>query len=231
MSREDFAGVGRRVLSALLGPEPTRTHYDEDQGQVVETVSSKLPRQPARWLEDLPSDGALFLYRYLAQRVAERGGTIEAAESIRHELQAGNIRVAALSTDGKTLRHLDPSRWRGADSAGLFWLAHDGRGSAPNLYVIDVPTQAQTGTGAARQTAKAGGDCQRWLADEMRKSPHKRPRQREDFYREAVERFSGLGKRAFDRAWSAAIADTGAHPWSASGRPRKIRSPETSSPD
>lgn len=231
MSRADFAGVRARVLNALLGPRLTRRRYDEDRGMVVEMVPSKLPRQPGRWIEDLPADGAVFLFRYLAWLLAERGGTVEAAEAIRRELQAGIIRVAALSADGKTLRLLDPSFWRGADSQALFWLAREKGAPAPNLYVIAVPAQAQTKTSAASQTAKAGSACLRWLADEMRKSPHQRPRQRGDFHREAVERFSGLSKRAFDRAWSASITEAGAHAWSASGRPRKIRSPETSAPD
>jgi hypothetical protein len=48
-----------------------------------------------------------------------------------------------LSADGETLRDIDRTRWRGEQSAVLFWTARDGRGSIPNLYVLPAPLQAE----------------------------------------------------------------------------------------
>lgn len=234
MSGDDFAGLGRKVLEALLGPVPTRVRYDEDRGRTVEAVPSRLPWQPKRWPEDL--DGAVFLYRDLARQLAEGASP----ESIRRNLQAGVTRVAVLSSGG-SLVEIAPARWRGEGSTMLFWHGREGRGSGPNLYVLTAAgpahgtdTKSDAGDEAvsarAPQTARAESDCRRWLTEHMQKSPRQRPKPRGHFEREALECFSGLSARAFARAWDAAIADAGAGAWSASGRPRKTPPPGTPAP-
>lgn len=234
MSGDDFVGVKRVVLEALLGPVPTRVRYDEDRGRIVKAVPSKLSRQPRRWPEDL--DGAIFLYRDFARRLAEG----ETPESIRRDLQAGVIRVAALSSGGRFVE-IAQARWRGEDCAMLFWHAQEGRGSVPNLYILtraglvpgtDTKSDAANKAVAPRvsQTAKAESDCRRWLTEQIQKSPHQRPKPRGDFRREALERFPGLSGRGFERAWDAAIESAGALLWRASGRPRKTLAPETPAP-
>jgi hypothetical protein len=71
-----------------------------------------------------------------------------------------------------------------------------------------------------RLTRGAETDCQAWLADLMCKS--ERPdRSKDRYYEEAKTRFS-VGRRAFDRAWTAAIDGTGAEAWRQPG-PRSGR--------
>jgi hypothetical protein len=67
----------------------------------------------------------------------------------------------------------------------------------------------------------AESQCREWLIAKMQKSPNKRPRNRDDFLADALERFSGLKPEHFKRAWPGAIAASGAQAWSHGGRPRK----------
>jgi hypothetical protein len=60
--------------------------------------------------------------------------------------------------------------------------------------------------------------CSAWLAEQMRKSPECSPRSKGEWLAEAREKFPGLSGRAFeDRAWPAAIRETGAK-WGQPGR-------------
>jgi hypothetical protein len=68
-----------------------------------------------------------------------------------------------------------------------------------------------------KTTAGAANQCRRWLADMMRKALNE-PRPKAAVAREAKEKFPGLGKRGFDRAWDAAVRETNAVKWRAPGR-------------
>lgn len=140
MRGDNFAGVGQRVLKALLGPIPTREAYDEDRGRIVRPMPCDLPRKPARWPEDLPTEGAVFLYRHLARLLAERGRTVEAANEIRRELQVGTIRVASLTAGGDP-RPVEAKRWLSEAGRVLLWDAGGPRGSGAALYVIAAPVE------------------------------------------------------------------------------------------
>ena len=54
-------------------------------------------------------------------------------------------------------------------------------------------------------TNDAEAACVKWLLEEIRKSPQKRPRTRAKFSKEAKQKFRRLGKRQFDRAWDKAV--------------------------
>jgi hypothetical protein len=62
--------------------------------------------------------------------------------------------------------------------------------------------------------------CRAWLEEEMRKSPHRSPKPRDHFLTEALQKFPGLSKRGFGKAWNAANTATGAK-WKRAGRPSK----------
>lgn len=72
-----------------------------------------------------------------------------------------------------------------------------------------------------RSTAAAETRCRRWLFDLM--SGGSQPDRPKSSYRiEAKTNFTGLGDRAFQRAWDSAIADTGNGNWKRPGpRPKK----------
>ena len=71
--------------------------------------------------------------------------------------------------------------------------------------------------------AGAGRKCQRWLVDEMNKSPKYRPKPKSEYRIEALAQFGGLSGRHFDTAWKQAIFETGAN-WSEPGRPSASKS-------
>jgi hypothetical protein len=73
-------------------------------------------------------------------------------------------------------------------------------------------------------TIKAESDCHSWLVDQIRSSPVSKPRSRESYWIAAKGKFPTLAKRQFMRTWQNAIAKTGAHGWSAPGRPKSNRS-------
>ncbi len=233
MTRRDFSDVGRGVVRSLLGKFPTRERYDEDRGRVVERLSSDLPWRPGSWADEL--EGAEFLYCYFARRLAE-GAT---REDIHRELQTGMVVVVAISATGAA-KEIAPERWRGQGRSMLLWFARDGHGHEPNLYVLEASgaksrpaDDARDGAAFAnvRQTAKAESDCRHWLVEQMRKSPHSRPKPRAQFERDALMSFPGLSRRAFERGWDSAVAETLAFTWKKPGRPRKNPAPEIPAPD
>jgi hypothetical protein len=63
-------------------------------------------------------------------------------------------------------------------------------------------------------------NCEKWLVEQMRHSPHSSPRPRNDFLAEAKNLFPTLANRQFDRAWGKAISETGAD-WSRPGKRKK----------
>lgn len=71
-----------------------------------------------------------------------------------------------------------------------------------------------------KQTIAGERGCQSWLEDEMRQSTDSRPKSKGKYKAEGRRRFN-VAERAFERAWSNAIAATGAAAWSNAGRPSK----------
>jgi hypothetical protein len=69
----------------------------------------------------------------------------------------------------------------------------------------------------APSTSGKEAACRAWLAQMMRDEPN-RPRVKNAVWTEVSQRFAGLAKRGFDRAWSRAIEDTQAARWRSPGR-------------
>jgi hypothetical protein len=71
----------------------------------------------------------------------------------------------------------------------------------------------------SREVGTVGAEfrCRLWLTELMKADPDK-PRPKEGLRKEAKSRFPKLGNRGFDRAWAAAVAQSGADRWSAPGR-------------
>jgi hypothetical protein len=82
--------------------------------------------------------------------------------------------------------------------------------------------------GPVPQTVKAQTNCRKYIIDLILASPDRRSAKKDDIFEKASAMFPGLSVRAFDRAWTEAIATTGAHAWSRAGAPRKIIAPEIS---
>ena len=74
-----------------------------------------------------------------------------------------------------------------------------------------------------KSKAGAGRKCQKWLVDEMNKSPEYRPKPKSEYRIEALAQFNGLSGRHFDTAWKQAIFETRAN-WSEPGRPSASKS-------
>lgn len=72
-------------------------------------------------------------------------------------------------------------------------------------------------------------ECHRWLEQEMRKSPDRRPFPRRIYLERAQEEFRGIRPASFANAWKFAIKTTGATAWSDPGRPKKPPLEKTSS--
>jgi hypothetical protein len=58
--------------------------------------------------------------------------------------------------------------------------------------------------------------CRQWLLEQMRQSPSRRPKSKASLLFEACAQFTGLKDRQFERAWSLALAESGAD-WSKPG--------------
>jgi hypothetical protein len=79
----------------------------------------------------------------------------------------------------------------------------------------------------ARPSANARSQqgCYSWLAAEMEKSPHFRPRAKNSFWAEANVKFKPISRRQFLRAWDQAVDSARATAWTKGGRPAQIKSP------
>jgi hypothetical protein len=68
--------------------------------------------------------------------------------------------------------------------------------------------------------SKSQVDCRRWLVAQMRESPEARPKPKLEFQKEAQKKFRPLAARQFQKAWDAAIEESGATGWAKAGRPK-----------
>jgi hypothetical protein len=59
--------------------------------------------------------------------------------------------------------------------------------------------------------------CRAWLTKLMQQSADA-PRPKKAVRTEAQEKFPGIGKNAFDRAWANGLVDSGATAWGKAGR-------------
>jgi hypothetical protein len=69
---------------------------------------------------------------------------------------------------------------------------------------------------------RAEDECAALLAEAMRKSPRSRTKTKNQFWGDFQHHFGlKLTRRAFERAWSTAVRETGAHAWTYPGAPRR----------
>jgi hypothetical protein len=116
---EDFVSV---VVGRLLGYEPP--NYDPEDPERLQIIARfRADYHHSHWPRDLA--GLEYLHRALARRLWERGGTPEAADGIRHDLEAGRIRAVVIDDDDGEDYQIPPQRWRAAD--GSRYLYHNGR--------------------------------------------------------------------------------------------------------
>jgi hypothetical protein len=95
--------------------------------------------------------------------------------------------------------------------------------SQPNVEPAG-PTQNEPKRSVLRlqTSARAERACCEWLSSEMKNSPDIRLKSKDAWWEATHERWPDrLSRRAFDRAWDAAISASGAHAWSLPGAPRK----------
>lgn len=70
-------------------------------------------------------------------------------------------------------------------------------------------------------SARAKLNCKLWLMEQMRQSPSERPMPKNEYKKEAVQRFSRLTERQFSFAWNEAIEESGMVSWARAGRPKQ----------
>jgi hypothetical protein len=142
----------------------------------------------------------------------------EARDQLWVKLRSGQVTMTALDQDGQAGKvpndkfdHLEVAEVEGQDvlriGDAVFY-------RAPRLVSADVRSLWPAAA------ADPESLCRAWLEEEMRKSPHQRPKTRDDFRTDALKKFDGLSKRGFGNVWRTAIAATGAE-WNRPGRPTK----------
>jgi hypothetical protein len=160
-----------------------------------------------------------------------------AASDIRSALAEGDLTAIVLFDQGDDLP-VNKSMWRAKDGLSKVW---SGRISVKRPFAVG-PTEGQAlikeadytawvestdalqnasqdsaQSSATAQTIAAETRMTRWLANKMRSDPAA-PRSKQSVRAEAS--LSGLpcSGRAYNRAWAAAVRDTGAVEWSKPGR-------------
>ena len=168
----------------------------------------------------------------------------EIVPEIQRALSSGEVRVWAHTPNDPVPRELPSETWAIYQLAieerhGLLWIVPVLAGASPGheRVLLDIrlsrkdvlrqwpDDQAITPPRGVGTIAVENG-CRLWLINLMKANPNN-PRPKEVIREEAKARFPNLGKRGFDRAWAAAISQTGAEKWSAPGRRSDgIKSPQ-----
>jgi hypothetical protein len=94
---------------------------------------------------------------------------------------------------------------------------------------FDEIVQRRDRKNSSGTTIRSENQCKSWLAQLMHDHPQGRLRPKLALFKEAEQKWL-ISRRAFERAWSAAIAESDAAAWRSGGRPRKTSAPETSTP-
>jgi hypothetical protein len=132
--REGYSAFPQKVVDELLGDEPPNPSVWAAEGR---RRPPSIALTPSEWPRDWP--GLVFLHRALVRLLRERGGTVEAARSIRHDLADGRIRAVVVyddDNDGEA-HELPPQRWRTAKAgAEMLWTGRSGEGF---IYLTEAP--------------------------------------------------------------------------------------------
>ena len=158
----------------------------------------------------------------------------EVVPQIHKALAAGEIRAWSHTANDPVPRELPRETWEvyqlAIEQEGhLLWILPV-RESAPRnepvlrhvrLVRDDVlrrwPDPKRKKSSPPLGTVAAENACRSWLKELMKAGPE-RPRSKQTLCDEAKKRFPRLSQRAFDRAWTYAISESGAELWSAPGR-------------
>ena len=154
---------------------------------------------------------------------------------IQDALAAGEVRALAHTLNDPVPRELPSETWAVYQIAieqrdGLLWIVPILVSASSNdeRAILDIRLSREDvlrrwpdaqSAAAPRElgTIASENACRLWLVKLMKANPNN-PSPKEAMRKEAKERFPKLGKRGFDRAWSAAISQATAEKWSAPGR-------------
>jgi hypothetical protein len=159
---------------------------------------------------------------------------VELLDALAH----GEVHATGSTARNPVPRPFLPATWVShhiwlEDDGNLLWpfVAHIAKEREELLYIrlpreelirrwppLNVPEAVPPST-QGKETA-----CKGWLSAMMRADPD-RGCPKDAVWAQASTKFPGLAKRAFDRAWTAAIKDSGAGAWQTPGRRPKIKSP------
>jgi hypothetical protein len=152
-----------------------------------------------------------------------------AATKLLVALQTDAISAMVRDPDSGTLFRLTASNWRFEPFReqilrGGVIPVHAGKGLEPHrqrTVLIEIAhfeawlsSETKTWVDADREDL-----CRKWLASKMRSSLTNKHKTKTQWFREAKIKF-GVSQREFNRAWSAAIEETGAN-WASPGAPNK----------
>jgi hypothetical protein len=147
---------------------------------------------------------------------------------LRFHLETNSVEAnAAFGLHGASQERLqnltsDDAKFSGAAFAEFEQLVEESWGWGEVKVSIDeVNALARSLNGRITTKINAETDCFKWLCEKMQANPD-RPEPKPLCRGEAEKAFEQLGVLAFNRAWTAAIHETGAVAWSGPG-PRKHR--------
>ncbi len=134
------------------------------------------------------------------------------------DAQAGDVvQVARTSTDWSDFF---VKRWRGVFLLRRTEFPMHSREAEERVWRLTM-TMPAVDRQSAVSSAKAQTDCCKWLIKIMSAAHNARSRAtKHSLLETALQRFPGLSKRGFERAWSRSIEETGAN-WNLPGRPKK----------
>jgi hypothetical protein len=227
----------RRRRKEALAPQPKTADNDEVSCSYLDRRIGAFPsfEEPLWTLCDTA--------RWIAERTPEavNGLSIdeerlfEIVSELQGALAAGELRVWARTPNDPVPRELPSQTWAVyqlalEDRNGLRWIVPILASASPDdaralqdirLSRDDVLRRWPGGQGSAPPhrggTIGAEHGCRLWLISLMKADPNT-PRPKQGLRKEAKARFPGISNRGFDRAWAAAIVQSGAVRWSAPGR-------------
>jgi hypothetical protein len=160
---------------------------------------------------------------------------LEIVVEIQGALAGGEVRAWAHTPTDPVPRELPTETWAIYQLAieerhGLLWIIPVHSTGSPNdaPVFLDLrlsregvlrrwPDDQERAPSPGLGTVGAEHGCRIWLANLIKAKPHN-PQPKHALRKEAKGRFPTLSDRGFDRAWTAAISETGAVHWSAPGR-------------
>ncbi len=171
-----------------------------------------------------------------AQATAQRqhGHRTEAVRyRFKHEtefliyLTRGTWHAIAISLPSMSLELVEPYRWTELTPDFVESAAKGKAGEFVHVRIYRARTEAARAVeigrvgqpeSAPEPTAGAENRCRQWLVSLMKDGP--KQKSKSAYQAEAAHQFN-VGARGFQRAWAAAIAETGAHEWKRTGRAKK----------